>query len=453
MFTKKLFIFFFILSLVFALVNGSSCDELQRKDGIDICNSNSEGGTKYLYIDTSKLTQDTIDTIGNYTEIESLSFFLTENINVTTFQPFSFLTNLTKVDMRTDGIKPVPKDLLNSLKPIKTLEFIDIELDQENIDELSTMTSLETLSIRHSSFDPAVDYSPLKNLTNLNVLFMEAYEYHHHNYYKRLTEIPDFVFELTNLTAIHIAAQDVTKFPEQLSNLKQLELLDISDNKIDDTLPESLNDLPELKTLIVSGNINLKGKTLTNAKLERCYYSEHYNLCKAKDMDCLKENDFNIKECSGMLSNDDYSTNGQCGNGNGKCPPGFCCSKEGWCGKTDSHCSITSGCQLQFGICNGEPGQQNDGRCGKEFGKCPSGQCCSKDGYCGVNDSHCLVTQGCQSEFGICFRLKYTVDGSCGPEAGRCPPGQCCSKYGWCGKSSAYCDAGCQSEFGDCNKN
>jgi len=184
--------------------------------------------------------------------------------------------------------------------------------------------------------------------------------------------------------------------------------------------------------------------------LEKCSYDENYELCKAKDMDCLKLNRFEFKNCSGMVTEEDYSTNGQCGNGNGKCPPGFCCSKYGWCGKTEDHCSISKGCQADLGVCEDEP---LSSRCGKVFGKCPSGQCCSKDGYCGVNDNHCLISEGCQSEFGLCNKLKYTVDGRCGPEAGRCPSGQCCSRYGWCGQGSIYCNIGCQSEFGDCNKN
>jgi len=449
MFTKNLLIVYFFLSCVFALIKANPCDELKKQDGVYDCANNNDGGVSSVSFGLFEITQNTIDIVGNYTEIEKLGIYITNEVNITTFEPLTFLTNLTEVNIRTDGIKPVTDDLLSTFKTVKNLEFVDIELNQKNIDELATLVNLERLAIRHSSCDPAVDYSPLKNLTNLNELFMEAYEYHHHNYYKRLTEVPDFIFELTNLKTLHIAAQEITKFPEQLSKLKKLELLDITDNKIDDTLPESLNELPELAHLFLTGNINLKGKTLTNPKLERCYYSQNYELCKAKDMDCLKVNNFEFDECPGMKDDDDYSTNGQCGNGNGKCPPGFCCSKTGWCGKTNDHCSITKGCQLQFGVCNGEP---QVGRCGKEYGKCPSGQCCSKDGYCGVNDSHCLSKEGCQSEFGICFRLKYTVDGSCGAEAGRCPPGQCCSKYGWCGKSSAYCDTGCQSEFGDCNK-
>jgi len=486
MYTKNLFnIFYFIsiLSCTFALTKRSDCDEIGKIEGVGSCESNDTGGIFSISLTSSELTQNTIEVVGNYTGIEKLSINLTNMANVTTFEPFSFLTNLTEVYFNTDGIKPITNNLLKYFTTAKRLDFVDVELNQDNINEISTLVSLEKLYIRHSSCDPTIDYNPLKNLTNLNELTMEAYEYHHHNYYKRLTEVPEFVFELANLTTLHIAGQEVTKIPVQLSNLKKLEVLDLSDNNIDDTLPESLNELSELKNLMISGNVNIKGKTLTNDKLEQCTYSENYELCKAKEMDCLKALSYQFKDCSDVNTNEGtekeseevYSTNGQCGGSNGKCPPGFCCSKYGWCGKTEDHCSVSKGCQYQFGSCNGEPqpepqpkedqqeGEQPEpepepepeqhevGRCGKGYGKCPSGQCCSQYGYCGMNESHCLLTKGCQSEYGTCFRLKYSVDGSCGPEAGKCPGDLCCSKYGWCGTGNSYCDVGCQSDFGKCN--
>jgi len=46
------------------------------------------------------------------------------------------------------------------------------------------------------------------------------------------------------------------------------------------------------------------------------------------------------------------STTGQCGNGYGKCPNGECCSKYGWCGKSNKHCAVDQGCQSEFGKCN-----------------------------------------------------------------------------------------------------
>ncbi|OUM65016.1 carbohydrate-binding module family 18 protein, partial [Piromyces sp. E2] len=45
----------------------------------------------------------------------------------------------------------------------------------------------------------------------------------------------------------------------------------------------------------------------------------------------------------------------RCGpdNNNAVCDSGYCCSKYGWCGKSDDHCSIKKGCQSEFGSCNG----------------------------------------------------------------------------------------------------
>ena len=87
------------------------------------------------------------------------------------------------------------------------------------------------------------------------------------------------------------------------------------------------------------------------------------------------------------------------------------------------------------------------GKCGKEYGKCPSGQCCSKYGWCGKSDDYCDTSKGCQSAFGTCTNK---FEGKCGKGYGKCPSGQCCSKYGWCGTSSDYCKSGCQSEYGKC---
>jgi len=171
MFTKNTFIFFFILSCVIGLIKGTPCNELSLKEGISTCDRNDDGSIS-INIYTGELTQDTVDSIGAYSEIEKLIIYHTEKVNVTSFEPFTLLTNLTTVEIRTDGIQPVTKNLLSSFKSIKKLQFIDIELNQENIEELSTLTNLETLAIRHSSCDPSVDYSPLKKLVNLEVLYM-----------------------------------------------------------------------------------------------------------------------------------------------------------------------------------------------------------------------------------------------------------------------------------------
>jgi len=174
-----------------------------------------------------------------------------------------------------------------------------------------------------------------------------------------------------------------------------------------------------------------------------------------------------------------YSS-GNCGKGIGSCKKGECCSKYGWCGKTDDYCG--KGCQSEFGKCKSTvtttttktktptptPTPSNN-KCGKGIGSCKKGECCSKYGWCGKTDDYC--GKGCQSEFGKCKSTVTTVTttttttktntptptpskGKCGKGYGSCKKGECCSKYGWCGKTNDHCEIskGCQSEFGDCNK-
>jgi len=173
----------------------------------------------------------------------------------------------------------------------------------------------------------------------------------------------------------------------------------------------------------------------------------------------------------------------RCGEHRGKCKKGYCCSRYGWCGKSNEYCNISKGCQSKFGKCNinasiGEKKDNEiiistDGRCGENRGKCMKGYCCSIFGWCGKSDEYCDISKGCQSKFGKCNfdrkekdskskeekdeneneKIHQSKDSRCGESRGKCEKGYCCSKYGWCGKSDEYCDIskGCQSKFGKCN--
>jgi len=160
------------------------------------------------------------------------------------------------------------------------------------------------------------------------------------------------------------------------------------------------------------------------------------------------------------------SSDGKCGEGIGRCKSGECCSKYGWCGKTEKYCKVELGCQMEFGKCTKsnndyyKNGVRKDGKCGQGIGRCKTGECCSKYGWCGKTEKHCEVEFGCQSEYGECEKSSsksgnemISKDGKCGEGIGRCKSGECCSKYGWCGKSARYCSVreGCQSEYGECH--
>ncbi|ORX51846.1 hypothetical protein BCR36DRAFT_582884 [Piromyces finnis] len=426
----------------------NACDKILKLRGIESCTPGVDGSVEKIYIISSKLNQNSIDKLSKY-DIKDISVRVTTFAKNLNLEPIGNITNLSSIDLRLDGIEEAPENFIKYFKNARYVYLYYLVLNQKTIEEISALTETKKLSFNKCTFEQTLDYSPLKKLTKLEVLEMDEYLLQNKKE-NVIAEIPEFVFELKSLKELIVTSSDIRKIPEKLSNLKNLEVLDLNDNDIDDVIPESLNTLPELREIDFTDNINVKGKTLTNPKLTSCKYDSAFTLCEAKEMECLKE--FNFKKCSDL--NDHYTTNGQCGNGNGKCKPGYCCSKDGWCGKTESHCSVRKGCQYQFGTCNDEPNQESkNGRCGEGFGKCPKGQCCGKDGYCGVTDKHCLSNLGCQSEFGDCHSNNLSVDGRCGVENGaRCPEGQCCSKHGWCGKGSNYCDAGCQLLYGDCNK-
>lgn len=156
------------------------------------------------------------------------------------------------------------------------------------------------------------------------------------------------------------------------------------------------------------------------------------------------------------------SPDGRCGPNNGgfTCAGsvfGRCCSIFGYCGTSDFFCG--GGCQSGYGQCGLIP--STDGTCGGSNGATCTGSkkgpCCSAWGYCGGSDLFC--GGGCKGDWGSCgTALVPSTDGTCGSNSpgGKytCTGstfGRCCSAFGYCGGNSLFCDAGCQSPFGQCN--
>jgi len=136
-------------------------------------------------------------------------------------------------------------------------------------------------------------------------------------------------------------------------------------------------------------------------KCPKGYCCSNYGYCGKTDDYCNASNGCQIKY------GDCYSSKNYCGEGLGRCMDGFCCSKYGHCGTTDEHCSVSNGCQSEFGICKNQQQKQksstsSSSQCGYGIGICPSGYCCSKYGYCGKTDEYCSSSNGCQVSYGIC---------------------------------------------------
>lgn len=65
--------------------------------------------------------------------------------------------------------------------------------------------------------------------------------------------IPLWLFELNNLTFLHLAGNDLVVIPNEISFLINLEFLDVSSNKLV-TLPSSIGELIKMERLNVGEN-------------------------------------------------------------------------------------------------------------------------------------------------------------------------------------------------------
>jgi len=393
---------------------------------------------KLLIEGRHKFKQSFIDDVANL-PMEEIHFnFYNENdldINV-----LKKLKNLSILDLNFFS-----EDI--NLKGFKTLKSLDLgwkTLSQTLINDIGGNSKLETLYISYDTDAINLDYSPLKKIKSLTLL------------------------NIAGVTGKDDELQKIAK--NTLKGFNSLEKLYMSNIILYQRDINDIVSLPNLKEIVfyscdlINGNIDI----LKNKK----------NLT-IKGLNDFELNIYNFT-----------SNNGKCGEEDGKCPEGQCCSKYGYCGTSDKHC--TTGCQSEFGECKvasttttksktttkttttkittttktSLPTSTN-GKCGKSDGQCPSGQCCSKYGWCGKTDEYC--GKGCQSEFGQCKNttttkktttttttttitsIPTTTKGRCGAVYGHCSEGECCSMYGWCGKSDSHCGYGCQSEFGKCN--
>ncbi|OUM59375.1 carbohydrate-binding module family 18 protein [Piromyces sp. E2] len=62
--------------------------------------------------------------------------------------------------------------------------------------------------------------------------------------------------------------------------------------------------------------------------------------------------------------------------------------------------SLTIGAIILISTTTAAPASSK--KCGSKYGECDPGYCCSKYNWCGRSNDHCLVSKGCQSEFGLC---------------------------------------------------
>jgi len=392
------------------------------------------------------------------------------------------LQNLKEINLSHNEIKEIPVEFGN-LKKLEILNLSNIEGLKNYSDFIGGLESLKYIDFTYNFICAGGDaYFPkeIGQLSQLEVLNFPS---------NWLREIPKELENLKNLRILNLRDNQISEIPDFLKNMEKLEILDLSENMIDEETVESFklaylnkntsestiaNVTTTDKPISTIVNVTITDKpisTIVSATTTDKPISTIVNVTTTdKPISTIVSTTTTDKPISTIVNVTTTDkpaptiVKGKCGDGYGKCPSDYCCSKYGWCGKTDDYCATSKGCQSEFGKCNEAstttstkiiPTPSNDpeisavkGKCGEGYGKCPIGQCCSKYGWCGKGYKYCAVIEGCQSKYGLCSENNSSIEGKCGKEYGSCPSGQCCSRYGWCGTSSDYCDSGCQSEFG-----
>eukprot|EP00833_Pecoramyces_ruminatium_P010194 jgi/Orpsp1_1/1184226/evm.model.c7180000088624.1 len=308
------------------------------KKMIESCKTNSNGKVKILSFEEFELKQNHLDQISNLKDLEKIKFLYTDFPRKAKFN-FKENKKLTSFEYKggnsdkiIDGVHEIPnlkeltvisdlKSIPDSIFNIKSLEYLDLSDNSISKipEKIGNLENLKHLNLRWN-YDISTIPDKIGNLRNLEYIDISS---------SSIASIPNSLCDIKNLTYIDLHYNKISKLPENIVNLKELNYLDLEENKLKTIpnelgelknleylnlsynelyceIPESLNKLSNLKEIYLGGNINLKGKTLINESLKECVYDVEYNICRAKDMECLKDykSGYRFEPCSSENNGD-----------------------------------------------------------------------------------------------------------------------------------------------------
>jgi Leucine-rich repeat (LRR) protein len=238
---------------------------------------------KNLVVSTNLLTKMPKE-IGDLKNLENLDFssqiskyinrsFYTVGEKVYLPYEINKLKDLKYLNLSSCLIETLPDNFhLPSLKSLKmTLKNKNISQVEKSLEQISKITSLETLSITLSG-DEKIPMS-FSNLSSLEELEVSSFS---NKKSSNIIDLVKLVSSNNNLRKLSIKSTSLKTFPSELiPMLSELEVLDLSSNNIEN-IPYNIENLSKLKEL------NLSDNKLTNIpdsilKLKKLKYLNLYN--------------------------------------------------------------------------------------------------------------------------------------------------------------------------------
>jgi len=244
------------------------------------------------------------DDIANLKELEELNLSF-NGISVIP-EALTSLKNLKTLDLNNNRLTSIPSGISNNenleelilnnnyimelpdeICSLKKLKNINLNYNQISSlpDNFFNLTEIEILKLDNNQIKTISD--SIGNLKKLKEISIQRNE---------CTSIPSGLMKCENLIRLNFNSNKITSFPTEIGNLKKLDELVLANNKIKGKLPETLNDLTNLRIFDVSYNEEIEGTLLTVSTLELCSYGFSSNLCMTKETLCT---DMRYKRCDG----------------------------------------------------------------------------------------------------------------------------------------------------------
>jgi len=233
-----------------------------------------------------ELQQDIIDTIGRTEALESLEFLnIPESVDLSDF-------HINELIFTNDNNLPseykdytLPAGILKTAKNVDKIVINSYPLDQNLLNEISSLTSLKDLELSDCDFGKdgkSLNFSKFKKLTQLTSLHLSTYHYDRtarggelvegqafkgfpeafcnlkklkelELYYGKISSIPSCIGQLRNLEKFALPNSQLSGLPKEFGKLTKLKYLSLYNNKIT-FLPNEFANLTQLRELDLTGN-------------------------------------------------------------------------------------------------------------------------------------------------------------------------------------------------------
>jgi len=267
------------------------------------CRDNEEGDIELIMIDDSLVNEEAIEKLlsfkdtltqldlywsGKESTISVVSQLTNVNDLTITYDAASIdltpLNGLTKlntllINNANEKNSKFEAGFLRNLTELNYLAFDRINLTQDIVDEIGTLTKLELLTFYNGGYPSNIDYSSWENLKDLNIFNVLGLG----NGETPLGEIPEVIYTFKKLNRLALTQQNIKTIDPAIAELKSLETLGLENNDIT-SVPTVLNTMENLYYIDLQSNPNLKGAIVDNDNIRDCYYDySNSNLCLPRE--------------------------------------------------------------------------------------------------------------------------------------------------------------------------